>query len=85
MTASEEFEAAWAQLSRMVNHQATVKQIAELFFLKGRAVGAGHGMKPLSEVGISPEDEAKLAAVTISERFNHSHLERVLEAQKQTS
>lgn len=80
-----EFEDAWVQLSRVLASKATLKEICELFFLKGRCVGVDVGMRPLTpDTRLSPEDEAKLASVTIGEHFNHSHYGDVLEALKQT-
>lgn len=37
--ANVEFEQAWIQLSRVISGAATLKEIAELFFMKGRCVG----------------------------------------------
>jgi hypothetical protein len=82
---TKDFEAAWAQLSRVVNDAATLKEIAELFFRKGHCVGMDAAAQQFLRANpLTPEDEAKLASVTISEKFNHAHFGEVLEAQKQT-
>jgi hypothetical protein len=78
MTRSEQFEAAWTRLSRTVNNRTLLKEVAELFYLKGFMDGKTDGMKPT----LSPQEEAKLANATIGERFNHEHYGQVLEAQK---
>jgi hypothetical protein len=80
-----QFEDAWENSSAL-NQGATLKQIAKLWWLKGRAAGITAGMKlSLPDNSISPEDEAKLASVTIRETFNHELYGQVLEAQKYSS
>ena len=80
MNRNDQFEAAWIQLSRAINNKTLLKEVAELFYLRGFMDGKTDGMKPL----LSPEDEVKLANATIGERFNHGHYSDVIKALKQT-
>ncbi|HEY6244609.1 MAG TPA: hypothetical protein VIX17_11705 [Pyrinomonadaceae bacterium] len=81
---NKRFEEDWISLSRIVDEKATLKEICELFWLKGRCAGLDAGLEFAipSKPTLTPEDEAKLASVTIGERFNHEHYGQVLEAQK---
>lgn len=83
--ADKEFEAAWAQMQSLVRGVTTAKDIARLFYFKGRVAGIDAGMKiAIPDNGLTPEDAAKLESVTIGEHIDHAHLGDVLRAQKQT-
>jgi hypothetical protein len=40
-----EFEAAWIQIAPVLAGKCSLKEIAELFWLKGRCAGMDHGMR----------------------------------------
>ena len=86
-TLDKQFEQAWISLAPALAGKATLKEICELFWLKGRCAGLDAGMELVTsqKKELSPEEEAKLASVTISERFDHAHLGEVLKAQKELS
>lgn len=73
-------EADYLRDRKLISSSITAKDIYTLAWLRGRTHGVNEEMKRT----ISPEDEAKLASVTISEHFNHELYGQVLQAQKQT-
>lgn len=83
----KEFEEAWVSLAPALASKATLKEICELFWLKGRCAGidAVLQIELPEKKELTPEEETKLANVTISEKFNHEHYGQVVEAQKHLS
>jgi len=77
----KEFELAWEQLREAISEHTTIKEAAELLYMRGYMDGKTAGMRPL----LSPEEEVKLAAATKGERFNHEHYSNVVRAMKHIS
>jgi len=78
----KEFELAWEQLAEAISEHTTIKEAAELLYMRGFMDGKTAGMKkPL----LSPEEEVKLAAATKGETFRHQHYSDVIRAMKHTS
>lgn len=76
-----QFEEHWQRDGGLCDG-ADVKDIARLWFLKGRGAGLTEGMK--LSLPISAEDSIKLENATIGEHFNHELYIDVLRTRRQT-